>query len=201
MQVPGLSLQAVKAAAVRQFGGVDGVVGFGIGDRTLRIYVRNAAVRGRLPTEFQGAPVEIVVTGDVQGSPGRLTGSGRTNMSDFIRVLAPDPHYKVIKSHMYIHRGIIVKVYPVYAEVVGNQAFRCTPDHPKAQIVSYTLVDQNGIEYSCGSEGELRKLGFEIKGEKKGKIGFIVGQNKEQEAIDSEDGVGEQVDDGQGLKR
>ena len=74
MQVPGLSLQAVKAAAVRQFGGVDGVVGFGIGDRALRIYVRNAAVRDRLPTQFQGAPVEVVVTGDVQasGSTGSL---------------------------------------------------------------------------------------------------------------------------------
>jgi hypothetical protein len=66
MPVPGLSMQAVKAAAVRQFGGVDGVVGFGIGDRALRIYVRNPAVREQLPTEFQGAPVEVVVTGDVQ---------------------------------------------------------------------------------------------------------------------------------------
>jgi len=68
MQVPGLSLRAVKAAAVRQFADVDGVVGFGIGDRTLRIYVRNAEVRDRLPTEFQGAPVEVVVTGDVHAS-------------------------------------------------------------------------------------------------------------------------------------
>jgi hypothetical protein len=72
MQHPGLSMQAVKAAAARQYGNVEGVVGFGIGDRVLRIYVRNAAVRDGLPREFQGVPVEVVVTGDVwaSGSPG-----------------------------------------------------------------------------------------------------------------------------------
>ena len=51
--------------AKSQFGDLDGVVGFGIGDHVLRIYVRNSKVRERLPTSFQGVPVEVVVTGDV----------------------------------------------------------------------------------------------------------------------------------------
>ena len=68
MAFTNVSMQAVKAAAAHQFNTTDGVVGFGIGDRTLRIYVRNSAVRDRLPSEFQGVPVEVVVTGDVWAS-------------------------------------------------------------------------------------------------------------------------------------
>ena len=59
------NLQSVKAAAKAQFGNLDGVIGFGIGDHVLRIYVRNSKVRERLPAEFQGVPIEVVVTGDV----------------------------------------------------------------------------------------------------------------------------------------
>lgn len=59
------SMKAVKAAAKKQFADLDGVDGFGIGDHVLRIYVRNAKVGERLPEEFQGVPVEIVVTGEV----------------------------------------------------------------------------------------------------------------------------------------
>src|SRR5437016_4097677 len=59
------TLQVVKAAARSQFGDLEGVVGFGIGDQVLRIYVRNAEVGKRLPVEFQGVPVEVVVTGEV----------------------------------------------------------------------------------------------------------------------------------------
>ena len=68
MAFSNVSMQAVKAAAARQFNTIDGVVGFGIGDGVLRVYVRNSAVRERLPTEFQGVPVEVVVTGDVWAS-------------------------------------------------------------------------------------------------------------------------------------
>jgi hypothetical protein len=44
---------------------VDGVNGFGLGERSVRVYVRDAAVRDRLPHEYQGVPVEVVVTGDL----------------------------------------------------------------------------------------------------------------------------------------
>jgi hypothetical protein len=60
-----IDLRALKAEARSQFGQVPGVEGFGIGDRTLRIYVRDNDVRKHLPTELRGVPLEIVVTGDV----------------------------------------------------------------------------------------------------------------------------------------
>jgi hypothetical protein len=62
---PFINMQSVKAAAKAQFGNLDGVIGFGIGDHVLRIYVRDSKVRERLPAEFQGASIEVVVTGDV----------------------------------------------------------------------------------------------------------------------------------------
>ena len=58
-------LRAVKIAAKAQFGQTPGVEGFGIGDGTLRIYVRNAEVRKQLPSVFQGVPVDFVVSGDI----------------------------------------------------------------------------------------------------------------------------------------
>jgi len=60
-----LDLKAVKSEAMRKFGAMEGVEGFGIGDRVLRIYVRHASVKEMLPREFQGVPVEIIVTGDI----------------------------------------------------------------------------------------------------------------------------------------
>ncbi|HZO89601.1 MAG TPA: hypothetical protein VFB38_14835 [Chthonomonadaceae bacterium] len=59
-------LRAVKAAAQSQFGQIPGIEGFGIGDGTLGIYVRNAEVRNQLPHEYQGVPVEFVITGDIE---------------------------------------------------------------------------------------------------------------------------------------
>lgn len=59
-------LRAVKAAAKSQFGQTPGVEGFGIGDGTLRVYIRNAAVREHLPCEYQGVSLEFVVTGDLK---------------------------------------------------------------------------------------------------------------------------------------
>jgi hypothetical protein len=56
---------AIKAAAKRQFGHIEGIEGFGIGDNTLRIYVTDASMRDRLPIEFQGVPVDLVVTGEI----------------------------------------------------------------------------------------------------------------------------------------
>lgn len=65
MPTPKTDLRAVKTAAKAQFGQTPGVEGFGIGDGTLRIYVRNADVRKQLPSEFQGVPVDFVVSGDI----------------------------------------------------------------------------------------------------------------------------------------
>ena len=58
-------LASIKAAAKREFSDLAGVEGFGIGDGTLRIYVRNLAVSRMLPDHFKGADVDIVVTGDI----------------------------------------------------------------------------------------------------------------------------------------
>jgi hypothetical protein len=58
-------LRAVKAAAKSRFGGVRGVQGFGIGDGSLRVYIRTPEVRKRLPNKFQGVPVDFVVVGDI----------------------------------------------------------------------------------------------------------------------------------------
>ncbi len=59
------TMQSVKAEAKRQLSHLDGVVGFGLGDNVLRIYVRDSKVRERLPVEMHGVPVEIVVTGEI----------------------------------------------------------------------------------------------------------------------------------------
>ena len=60
-----VDLHAVKRDAVNRFGQEPGVEGIGIGDQVLRIYIRNAEAKERLPSEFRGVPVEFVVTGDI----------------------------------------------------------------------------------------------------------------------------------------
>lgn len=60
-----INLQQVKAAAKDQFGRQPGVLGFGLGERSLRIYVRSAEVCAQLPNEFQGIPVDCIVTGNI----------------------------------------------------------------------------------------------------------------------------------------
>jgi hypothetical protein len=61
-------LRVVKSQARARFGDVDGVQGFGIGDRRLRIYVRTASIGRTLPSSFEGVPVECVEVGDVEAS-------------------------------------------------------------------------------------------------------------------------------------
>jgi hypothetical protein len=61
-----LDMTSIKAAAKRELHGLDGVEGFGIGERSLRVYVRDAEVGRRLPRTFHGADVECVVTGDLR---------------------------------------------------------------------------------------------------------------------------------------
>jgi hypothetical protein len=56
---------AIKKAAKREFGGIDGVEGIGLGDGTLRIYVRHAGLHQLLPKRFRGLDVDLVVTGDI----------------------------------------------------------------------------------------------------------------------------------------
>jgi hypothetical protein len=65
MKRPIQELEAAKAVASSQFGNVQGVEGFGIGDDTIRIYVRNPEVRKQLPEQVRGVPVDCVVTGNI----------------------------------------------------------------------------------------------------------------------------------------
>jgi hypothetical protein len=58
-------MRAVKAAAKSLFANVRGVEGVGIGDRVLRVYVRNEEVAKDLPKEFQGVKIDYVVTGEI----------------------------------------------------------------------------------------------------------------------------------------
>ncbi len=60
-----LDMVAIKAAAKRELDR-DGVEGFGIGNRSLRVYVRDADAGRRLPRSFHGVDVECVVTGDIK---------------------------------------------------------------------------------------------------------------------------------------
>ena len=63
---------AIKAAAKHYFGPLDGVEGIGIGDRRLRVYILTEHVAKDLPREFQGVPVDYIVTGEIKlyGSKG-----------------------------------------------------------------------------------------------------------------------------------
>jgi hypothetical protein len=101
-------------------------------------------------------------------------------VSDFLRVLGDDRHYKGRKTYLYLHRGQVCRVYPVYAEVMDGTMFRCTDGHPKAQVVSYELIDSSGNVYHCGDKDELAKLGLDLGKPKRGRVGFMNGVNKDQ---------------------
>lgn len=58
-------LRAVKRAAKEQFGHVDGVTGFGIGNQVIRIYVSNRSILRELPKEYRGVPVDYILTEDI----------------------------------------------------------------------------------------------------------------------------------------
>ena len=66
MQEQKVEMRAIKAAAKKQFGHIPGIEGFGIGENTLRIYVRDASVRDCLPASFQGVPLDLIVTGEIR---------------------------------------------------------------------------------------------------------------------------------------
>lgn len=65
-QQPAVELKAAKARAREQLSGVPGVEGFGIGDRCLRIYVRDEATARKIPREISGVPIVAVVSGVIQ---------------------------------------------------------------------------------------------------------------------------------------
>ena len=65
MEQSNQDMRSLKAAAKEELGGVEGVEGVGLGEGTLRVYVRSAEVRKRLPAEFRGVPVDPVVTGEI----------------------------------------------------------------------------------------------------------------------------------------
>ena len=59
-------MRAIKAQAKARFGSLAGVVGFGIGDYALRVYVNSkTALDGVLPKKFLGVPVNLIVARDI----------------------------------------------------------------------------------------------------------------------------------------
>ena len=64
-----VDLRQIKAMAKSELGGLQGVEGFGIGDGTLRVYVRNWDVSVQLPRVYLGVPVDFIVTGDITAQP------------------------------------------------------------------------------------------------------------------------------------
>ena len=72
---PASGIDAVRQRHERDIAAIDGVVGLGIGrSRTgqdaIVVYLRDAAVGARLPSELEGYPVETVVTGIVDALDG-----------------------------------------------------------------------------------------------------------------------------------
>lgn len=62
-------MRAIKAKAKLEFGKIAGVEGFGVGDYVLRIYVSSARLKDKLPSRFQGVPVDLVVSGNIVARP------------------------------------------------------------------------------------------------------------------------------------
>lgn len=58
-------LKAAKAEARTKYRDLPGVVGFGLGDNTVVIYIADPKVASLLPSEIHGVKVEIVVSGEV----------------------------------------------------------------------------------------------------------------------------------------
>jgi hypothetical protein len=61
-------LQQMKSAAKRELSGIPGVEGIGIGDGTLRVYVRDTDVIAQLPRAIEDVELEFVVTGEITAS-------------------------------------------------------------------------------------------------------------------------------------
>jgi hypothetical protein len=79
-------------------------------------------------------------------------------MSDFIRVFGDDPRNKGEKTHLYIHRGTIAKIVPVWAVMQEGRLADCTPAFQGAKVYFAQLIDMAGNVYSCGDPEEMEKL-------------------------------------------
>ena len=67
---PASGIHAVRQRHERDLAAIDGVVGLGIGrsragDDAIVVYLRDASVEARVPSELEGYPVVTVVTGTV----------------------------------------------------------------------------------------------------------------------------------------
>lgn len=63
-------LRAVKNKAKKRFGQIPGVLGFGIGENSIRLYVHDADVHVKFPGEefpkdFEGVKMDVVITGEI----------------------------------------------------------------------------------------------------------------------------------------
>lgn len=59
------NLLAVKKQAWEEFAPVQGVEGVGLGDKRLRVYVRNAEVGRQIPATYHGVEVDVIVVGQI----------------------------------------------------------------------------------------------------------------------------------------
>lgn len=62
------ALKAAKEAAKQRFLHIEGIVGFGIGDQTIRINVLSPTVKAQVEaeaSEIDGIPLTVEVTGDI----------------------------------------------------------------------------------------------------------------------------------------
>ena len=58
-------MQVLKAEANKRFGRVPGVLGFGLGNNSLSVYVQSPNVKKFLPEKFKGINIDLVVTGEI----------------------------------------------------------------------------------------------------------------------------------------
>lgn len=62
---PLAELRLAKTHAKARLLAVAGVRGVGIGDGTIRVYIRDASVAKELPADVDGVPIEPVTVGEV----------------------------------------------------------------------------------------------------------------------------------------
>ena len=60
------ALKQAKAEAKKLFEETPGVVGFGIGDQCIRIYIKDASVKAQLPSQINEISIEIVMSGEIK---------------------------------------------------------------------------------------------------------------------------------------
>jgi hypothetical protein len=58
-------LRKIKAEAKKELSHIPGVMGFGIGEKSLRIYIINYDVKKQLPEEFKGVAIDFIITGEI----------------------------------------------------------------------------------------------------------------------------------------